>query len=237
MAEGRKIIAEAMKSGYKIHTLMIRKKLRDNDPALLLLVEEAKKQNTQVYGVTQAILETISDTTTPQPVLAAIEIPKEMIRTEEDGLWIILDCIQDPGNMGTIIRNADAMGASGMIMSRDCADIYAPKTIRAAMGSTFHLPIVYCDALNREILQMREEGFKVIAADLRGKDNLPVNLGKRCAIMIGNEGNGLREELLECASLRYRLPMRGRAESLNAAVCSGIILYLCAERMQSANSL
>ena len=141
--------------------------------------------------------------------------------TYPDGLWIVLDRLQDPGNLGTILRTADALGARGVLMSPDSADPFSPKALRAAMGSTYHLP-VYIGALETELPKLSAQGFTCICGHLRGSETLPP-VSKRTALIVGSEGQGVSEETAAHCRL-YRMPMRGRAESLNAAVFAALMM-------------
>lgn len=141
---------------------------------------------------------------------------------------VALDRVQDPGNLGTILRTADAMGAAGLLLGAGCADPYAPKPLRAAMGSIYHLP-VWQGELEGEIPRLVQQGFTCICGHLKGGDTLP-KVGERCVLVIGNEGSGVSDPVAaQCH--KYRLPMYGFAESLNASVAAGILIYELAKQM------
>lgn len=207
--------------------------------------------------VSPAVFEHISDTKTPQGVLAVVrqsqyteeEIlgnalveesaggktlrnrERQMPEKEGEGtngapLILALDNLQDPGNLGTIFRTAEAAGVTGIIMSRDCVDIYNPKTIRSTMGAVFRMPFIYVEDLPESIKKLQSNGVQVYAAHLDGKhfyDEEDYRGG--AAFLIGNEGNGLRQEVAECADTWIRIPMEGQAESLNAAVAASILMF------------
>lgn len=153
--------------------------------------------------------------------------------TEKDGAGVIgaplilaLDNLQDPGNLGTIFRTAEAAGVTGIVLSRDCVDIYNPKTIRSTMGAIFRMPFLYADDLQESIAKMKAAGIHVYAAHLHGKrfyDEEDYCGGT--AFLIGNEGNGLRQEIADCADTWIRIPMEGQAESLNAAVAAAVLMF------------
>ena len=145
---------------------------------------------------------------------------------------MVLDNLQDPGNLGTIFRTAEAAGVTGISMSRDCVDIYNPKTIRSTMGAIYRMPFLYAEDLKETIDALKEQGIQIYAAHLDGKnfyDKEDYRGGT--AFLIGNEGNGLRREIAECADIWIRIPMAGRAESLNAAIAAAILMFeTCRQR-------
>lgn len=192
----------------------------------------------------------VSDTKTPQGVLAVVrrqEYTLEDIlsgagdKNSSDGQSsgqsdnpgatrrphiLILDNLQDPGNLGTIFRTAEAAGVTGILLSRDCVDIYNPKVIRSTMGAVFRLPFLYTDDLPGAVDELKKAGIHVYAAHLEGKnayDEEDYHTG--CAFLIGNEGNGLRDEVTARADRLIRIPMMGEAESLNAAVAAAVLTF------------
>ena len=138
---------------------------------------------------------------------------------------MILEDIQDPGNLGTIMRTAEGAGAAGVIMSRGCVDIYNPKTIRSTMGSAYRVPFLYVDDLKAAIEKIRSCKIDVYAAHLKGETYYDDINYHRAAFLIGNEGNGLREETAALADRYIKIPMSGQVESLNAAVSTAILMY------------
>ena len=218
LIESEKLVREAVSSGAAIVSCFI------EDGFAFVPPESAI-----CYTVTRAVLESLCESQTPQGVVAVVQTPA-LTPPEQypAGLIVVLDGVQDPGNVGTILRSADAFGAAGILLSPACADVFAPKTLRAAMGSTYHLP-VWQGELVPELTKMRQQGFTALCGDLRGSETMPA-LNTSVALVIGSEGNGVAEAVAEqCA--RYRLPMRGRAESLNASVAAGVLLYVVSEAM------
>lgn len=141
-------------------------------------------------------------------------------------LFMILENLQDPGNLGTIFRAGEAAGVDGILMNRQTVDIYNPKTIRSTMGSVYRVPFLYTDDLCGTIRMMKERGIEVYAAHLQADKYYDAyDYHRSCAFLIGNEGNGLSEEAAACAGTFLKIPMRGKVESLNAAVASSILLY------------
>lgn len=173
----------------------------------------------------------VSGTKTPQGIMAVTarkEYDMGHVLGEKAGKAniLVLDNLQDPGNLGTIFRTAEAAGVTGIILSRDCVDIYNPKVVRSTMGAVLRMPFLYVDDLPGTIRELKKEGIQIYAAHLEGRqyyDREDYTTG--CAFLIGNEGNGLRPEVAECADRRILIPMCGRAESLNAAVAAAILMF------------
>lgn len=176
----------------------------------------------------------VSDTKTPQGILAIVkrkEYKLEDIINVKNPHIMVLDNLQDPGNLGTIFRTAEAAGVTGIVLSRDCVDIYNPKVIRSTMGAIYRMPFVYVDDLIDALLKMKEKGIKTYAAHLKGKNSYDrENYKDACAFLIGNEGNGLREEISDKADIWIRIPMEGEAESLNAAVAAAVLMFEAARQ-------
>lgn len=183
----------------------------------------------RVYRINDSLFEKISDTVNPQGIMAVCEIKDfstEDIDYNGNPFFVILENVTDPGNMGTIIRTADAAGADGVFVTKGCVDIYNPKVIRATMGSIFHLP-VYRNVNGREIAEeLKNRNIVTIGAHLKGeKTPYEINMKKGCAVIIGNEANGLSDEISREASYLVKIPMPGKAESMNAGIAAGILIY------------
>ena len=179
--------------------------------------------------VSDRVYEQMSDTKTPQGIMALVEMLSytldDIIRGETPVI-AMLENIQDPGNLGTIIRSAEGAGATGLIMSADTVDIYNPKTIRSTMGALFRMPFIYVDDMVETANELRRREIRLVAAHLKGENNYyNENLAVPMALMIGNEGNGLTDRLTNEADLLVKIPMEGGLESLNAAVSTAVILY------------
>ena len=181
----------------------------------------------------------ISDTKTPQGILAVVKRleygmddilgkkpGKQLGEQPEHAHVLVLDNLQDPGNLGTVFRTAEAAGATGIVLSRDCVDVYNPKVTRSTMGAVFRVPFLYVDDLVGTIGELKQSGLRVYAAHLEGKNAYDrEDYKSACAFLIGNEGNGLRDEVAACADCRIRIPMYGKAESLNAAVAAAVLMF------------
>lgn len=236
LAEGPSVVAEALMYAPGIEAVLWCEALADGEADEI--ADAAEQAGIRVHELSQRAFETISDTQTPQGVAAVLGImPASLadVDVADGGCVLVLHDLRDPGNLGTMIRSADAFGARGVILSGECADPYAPKVVRASAGSMFHLPIVEADWA-QVVPWAREAGVKLYAADgagthIAGKVGIP----KRVALVIGNEGHGLPQSVLHDADYAVRIPMSGRAESLNAAVAASVLLFE-AQRQLSAGS-
>ena len=179
--------------------------------------------------VSDQIFAKISDTCTPQGILCVVEqfhYNMESLLQKENPVFLLLENIQDPGNLGTMLRTGEGAGISGVIMSRDTVDLYNPKVIRSTMGSIYRMPFLYAEDFAGAIGSVRQAGVSVYAAHLKGKTSyIKQDYRRGTAFLIGNEGNGLREETADLADVYIRIPMEGQVESLNAAVAASVLMY------------
>ncbi len=174
----------------------------------------------------------LTDTEHSQGVIAVVKKTNSSmdvlgeIRLKNGGNLVVIDRLQDPGNVGTVIRTAEAAGYCGVITVPGCADVYSPKVVRAAAGSLFRMPVI--EGINHDsvISELKKHGFKIVAASLDG-DTLyrDADISESTALVIGNEGQGIGKEFMKAADLKIRIPMMGSIESLNAAVAAGILMY------------
>ncbi len=222
--EGVRLIADAVSSGIMPETVFVTERGLNKEPSLISACEE---RGCRMFLVTDDIAEYISDTENPQGMFAVCRRRAEKKASDiirQGGKYIILWEVRDPGNMGTVIRTADAVGIDGIIC-KGCCDIYSPKTIRAAMGSVLHTDIAAADEDIFGILSAA--GIKSFAAVVDSLA-LPVNecdFSAGGAVFIGNEGNGLPQSVADNCTFRMTIPMKGRANSLNAAAAAGIIMW------------
>lgn len=181
--------------------------------------------------VADNVFKTISDTQTPQGILALIKMPEYtwedlMGRDGKKTHLLILENIQDPGNLGTMIRTGEGAGVTGILMNRTTVDVFHPKTIRATMGSLYRVPFYVTEGLEESLKELKEAGISLYAAHLQGKMSYDEpDYKKPCGFLIGNEGNGLTEKTAEYADAYIRIPMEGRVESLNAAIAATLLMY------------
>ncbi|MDD4179161.1 MAG: RNA methyltransferase [Candidatus Margulisbacteria bacterium] len=195
----------------------------------LPIVQKLEEQGTGCYKVSRKQLEEISGVETPQGIIGvARQFDYSMRDLFKGDKTLIVYClgVQDPGNLGTIIRSADAFGASGVIISKGTVDLYNPKVVRSTMGSIFHLPIITRENDVETIEHLKKENVKVVASVLGTDMRLDeVALAGPVAFLVGNEGAGLSEEVVGLADAKVNIPMLGKAESLNVGIAASIMLY------------
>ena len=191
--------------------------------------EELDLKNFPYEILSDVVFEHISDTKTPQGILCIVKQKKyelEELFSIHNPHFIVLDNLQDPGNLGTIVRTAEGAGVDAVFMSKDCVDIYNSKTIRSTMGSIYRMPTLYIEDIPQLLDRFREKEICSYAAHLEGKNSYDQeNYKKGTAILIGNEGNGLRDEVSEKADVWVRIPMHGQVESLNAAIAASVLMF------------
>lgn len=191
--------------------------------------EELDLKNFPYEILSDVVFEHISDTKTPQGILCIVKQKKyelEELFSIDNPHFIVLDNLQDPGNLGTIVRTAEGAGVNAVFMSKDCVDIYNSKTIRSTMGSIYRMPVIYIEDIPKLLDQFREKGIRSYAAHLQGKNSYDQeNYQKGTAILIGNEGNGLRDEVSQKADVWVQIPMQGQVESLNAAIAASVLMF------------
>lgn len=185
-------------------------------------------ENFDCFIIPDTLFRDISDTDTPQGILAVMKIKESEFSgfSFEEKNILILDSLRDPGNIGTIIRTAEAMGFSGIFLTKGCADIYSPKVLRSTMGSVFRTNI-YENCSIDDINVLKQHNYKIISTALQ-KNSVFLNdiePPSKAAIVIGNEANGVSKEILAASDIIVKIPMQGRTESLNAAVAAGIVMY------------
>lgn len=226
LVEGVKLVTEALRYAQVV-TVLADEAMRDTFAPLL---EKAADGILSPAHVVEAVCETRQ----PQGICAAVRFPALLDLDAARGAVLALDGVQDPGNVGTMLRTAEASGFSAALLSPTCADAFAPKTVRATMGSIFRLPLLRA-SLTEALPLLKSRGFRLVTADSRGESffDSAERFHAPLALIIGNEGNGISPEVNALADLRVALPMRGHAESLNAAVAAGILMYSIAEGISS----
>ena len=209
--EGDKLVREALSSGVSLETVFVREGYAGETdfPCEAVLVADS-------------VMDALSTAGTPQSLCAVARTPGRALPETFSGIVLLLEDVQDPGNVGTLIRTADALGASCVILSPQCADPFSPKTLRASMGSVYHLPVCVTDVPGA-LRALNDQGYICLCGHLRGSEILPPKTSKM-ALLVGNEGNGVTPEAAALC-YAYRLPMPGHAESLNAAIFGAILLY------------
>ncbi len=178
--------------------------------------------------VSDEVFNRIAETVTPQGVIALVKIPVgeagDVVKTAKS--LLLLEDLQDPGNLGTMIRTAEAAGIDAVILSRNSVDIYNPKVVRSTMGAVFRVPAFYTDDLIGLIGELNDNGFNTVATHLAAqKSYFEADYSGKTAILIGNEGNGLSDEATAAAREKVKIPMEGKVESLNASVAAALMMY------------
>lgn len=222
--EGIKLIKEAIEEKAKIKQIVVCDNCQNTDIIPKELMYEIAKYEC-VY-VTEKIFNSISDVNTPQGILAIIE--RNTTETEIDytqDIIVALDDIQDPGNLGTILRTVDSVGLNQILVSKGTADSYNPKVVRSTMGAIFRVKIIECEDLERTLKEIKKHKFKLVITSLQTENSIyDIDYNKK-VIVIGNEANGVKEEIQDMADVKVKIPMLGKTESLNASVATGIVLY------------
>ncbi len=224
--EGIKSVEQCIKSGGKIKYIVYSSELLNRDIESFL--SNAIDQNYNIYKLSEDIFKEISDTDNPQGILAVVEFNEYKLNDifKEDNFFIILDRVQDPGNLGTIIRTADAFGANGVIVTSGCVDVYNPKTIRSTMGSIFQIPIIHINDIIEAIDILKSKNINIISSSLdTDKYSYDIDFKRDCALVVGNEAKGISARVINASDKLVKIPMTGEAESLNAAVASGVLMY------------
>ena len=218
LLEGSKLIEDALESNHTPDFAVVSPGYNGE------LLTRLAATGCPILACSDDVLASITDTRSPQGIVARCKLPLPSVPlSDRCGLWVGLDCLQDPGNLGSVIRSADALGASGILLGAGCADPFSPKVVRSAMGSLFHLPLIASD-LATETSNMQKRDFYIISSCLNGNTKLP-SAHKNTLLLIGNESRGLSSELLALSDYRFKIDMRGNAESLNAAAACAIMLY------------
>lgn len=213
LVEGVHLIEEAIKSGFDLKQIIVEESIKIPDSWI----------NQSIITVSRSVFASITQTESPQGVAAVVAMTKLEKRTA--GPVLLLDGLQDPGNVGTIIRTADAVGASEVLVGKGSVDIYNEKVIRATQGSLFHLRIEQVDIIEA-ILRLQAEHYTVWAGALQNATSLPdVEFSNKEALVVGNEGAGVSASVLKLVDRTVKIPIYGDAESLNVSVATGILLY------------
>lgn len=190
---------------------------------------ELNWENFPMEILSDGVFRHVSETQTPQGILCIVKQQKfemEDLLAVQKPHFMVLDNLQDPGNLGTIVRTAEGAGVDAIFLSKDCVDIYNPKTIRSTMGSIYRMPTIYIEDTVKLLELFKEKGVKSYAAHLDGKNSYDKeNYRDGTAILIGNEGNGLRDDVSNKADIWVRIPMEGKVESLNAAVAASVLMF------------
>ena len=223
--EGIKLVKEAIEEKANIQKIVLCEDCENDGTIEKALMYEIAKYDC-IY-VSKKVFDSITDVNTPQGILAIIKrkaLDEQEISYKED-LIVVLDGIQDPGNLGTILRTVDSVGLSQIVLSEKTADPYNPKVVRSTLGAIFRLNIIQSNNIIEDLKKIKKNRFKLLATSLENSESIyNIDLNKK-AIIIGNEANGVSKEVFDIVDEKTKIPMLGKTESLNAAVATGVILY------------
>lgn len=222
--EGIKLVREAIEEKARIKQIILCDDCEKNEAIAKELMYEIAKY--ECIYVTEKIFKHLSEVQTPQGILAVMEKSgqeAEIDYTQE--LMVALDEIQDPGNLGTILRTVDSIGLTQILVSKGTSDVYSPKVVRSTMGAIFRVKIIECEDLKQTLKQIKKHKFKIVVSSLQTENTIYHMDYKKKVIVIGNEANGVSQEIQNQADEKVKIPMLGKTESLNASVATGILLY------------
>ncbi len=223
LIEGENLIEEAYKNGAEFQEILIR--MGDESRFMRPWMDKE-----EVFVVEPKLFSELAQTETSQGIIASVKKPilslEEFIENKSPGNFVVLDRLQDPGNIGTIIRTADAAGYKLVIAMKGTADIFSPKVVRSATGSLFRVPIAFVEN-NQELIDFANKAGKKLTATCLddSKFYYEEDLKENIALIVGNEGNGIDQDLIAKSDVKIKIPMQGSIESLNAAVAAAIIMY------------
>jgi TrmH family RNA methyltransferase len=222
VVEGYRFVKEAIIYSSLVKHILIAKSLEQK---FIDIIDICVEKEIKISFVEDILLQSTFATETPQGIIAIVKKINNNICYKQDGFYILLDKIQDPGNIGTIIRTAHAAGAIGVLCTKGTVDPYNEKALRATMGSIFHIPVMFDNDLEH-LKNLMSNNFKLIVSALDNSNNFyDVDLRQNLILCVGNEGNGVSEELKKIAYKNVKVPMPGGAESLNVSVAASVMIY------------
>lgn len=226
VAEGVRLCRDGSDSGAEIEIFFSTPQAMEKYPKDY---EKIRQKAEKTYEIGEKLLKQISDTATPQGFMCIFKtLDKNTLsyKISSQGHYIALENIQDPSNMGTVLRTAEALGIDGVILSSDCCDIYTPKVVRGSMGAVFRIPVIISKDFTQYISYITENGVRTYASTPHEAENInDIDFSGGGVILIGNEGNGLKKETINVCLKKVKIPMKGRAESLNAAAAAAILIW------------
>lgn len=224
IVEGQKMFEEARAEGLLVRAFFsesfYQRKLEDS-PGYF--------SNLEYEILTDSVFQSVSETKTPQGVMGTVKKPQYSIDTlirDKGAALLLLEDVRDPGNLGTMVRTAEGAGITGIILNSSCVDLFNPKVIRSTMGSIYRVPFAIAEDFNSVMNEIKKQGIRIFAAHLSGQlYDTEESFQDKCAILIGNEANGLSDEVSAMADSLIKIPMAGKVESLNAAIAAAILMY------------
>lgn len=230
LLEGVRSIEEAVDAGARIREVLVTPHLLRSE-SVKALIERLETAGAEVAAVTEEVLAAVSDTETPQGIVAVAAMPGGTLRLDGNPLVLVVDGVRDPGNLGTLIRTAAALGVAGVITTRGTVDLYNPKCVRATMGSLFRMPTEERADAGEAVSFLKAHGLAVVAGDVGAETPCyDWDFARPCAVLVGGEAFGPSEDVLEMCDGRVKIPMPGGVESLNVAVAGAILMYEAARQ-------
>lgn len=219
--EGFRLVEEALKANTELEAILYVNEVEEK----VLEILDRYNYKGKVFGIAKSLFLEICDTETPQGIGGVVKI-KEIDSHLSGGFYLLCDKVQDPGNLGTIIRTAHAVNVSGIILTKGTVDIYNEKVIRSTMGSIFYVNIYLDDKDFTLVKKLKEKGYKIVTTSLEESNNFfEADLSGNILLTVGNEGNGISKEVFDLSTEKVKIPMPGGAESLNVGIATSIILY------------
>lgn len=229
VVEGFRLVEEAIQSNWQLEACIYIEEAKE-ESRIQELLNVLESNNCRIVEVSNDIFGKITDVKQPQGIMAIMKKCEyhldDFLASVEKPFFVVLDGVQDPGNVGTIIRTAAAAGCTGIILTKGCADVFAAKVVRASMGSLFHVPL-FENIIREELVDsLRKCGIALFSTSLESSSNyFKIDFNKPVAVVFGNEGNGVSQQLLEESEERLHIPLLGNVESLNVAASAAVILY------------
>jgi len=224
LAEGLKTVEEGLRSGFSCETVLVTDQFEQTNKGYL------KQYSIQIETVEQNDFNKLTETVTPQGIAAVFDFPTpmnpEFIKSD---IIVCLENISDPGNLGTIIRNCDWFGVKDIVLSKNCTDVYSPKTVRSTMGSVFHLNVYRDTDLPAWLGLIKKKDYRILCSDMEGENLFTIPKAKRNIILLSSESHGPSNEVLSLSDIRVTIPRYGNAESLNVASASAVLLSSLAQ--------
>lgn len=219
VVEGIRAVTDAVSAGAELTKIFMSESYS---------IDKTDTYDCEVFIVTDRLFSQLADTESPQGILAVVRQLEHLLdeAIDKTDFIVILENVQDPGNVGTIIRTADAAGVGLVLLADGCADIYNPKVVRSTMASLFHVPVNRIKGVTTCVELLKQKGFVILATNLEaGISSFDVCMTGKHALMFGNEGNGLSQEAISSADLSVYIPMKGKAESLNVSIAAGVLMF------------
>lgn len=223
LLEGARLCKDAALNGITINQFFVTSKAKEKYPEEATLLENKAEK---IFLIPESVAEKLSDTKNSQGFFAVCEDSAASHGIKPTGMYVFTDNVQNPDNLGAIVRTAEAMGADGLIVSSGC-DIYSPKALRASMGALLRFPVIKTDEPHMLLSECKKQGMRIFASVVTSDAESLVACDKSggCVLIIGNEGNGISDEILAASDIRITIPMKGKAESLNASAAATVLIW------------